>query len=69
MKLEEALVIDPAKHETLWCLGNAHTSYAFLTPDPDEAKINFDYASEFFQKAAEAVNPFNNQAVKIYVNM
>ncbi|TXG56057.1 hypothetical protein EZV62_017370 [Acer yangbiense] len=37
-KLEEALVLNPAKHETLWCLGNAHTSCGFLTPDPTEAK-------------------------------
>ncbi|KAK2636786.1 hypothetical protein Ddye_031578 [Dipteronia dyeriana] len=57
-KLEEALVINPVKHETLWCLGNAHTSCGFLTPDPTEAKINFDQASEFFQRAAD-VEPEN----------
>ncbi|KAH7570495.1 hypothetical protein JRO89_XS05G0119500 [Xanthoceras sorbifolium] len=53
-KLEEALVINPAKHETLWSLGNAHTSCGFLTPDPAEAKVNFDYALEFFRSAADA---------------
>lgn len=58
MKLEEALVIDPSRHETLWCLGNAHTSYALLTPDPEEAKVKFNYASEFFKRAVEAVSLF-----------
>lgn len=47
--------INPAKHDALWCLGNAHTSFAFLTPDLDEARPYFDKASEFFQKAADEV--------------
>ncbi|KAL4587037.1 hypothetical protein LXL04_011686 [Taraxacum kok-saghyz] len=52
-KLDEALAINPAKHEALWCLGNAHTANAFLTPDHDEAKIKFDQAFLCFQKAVE----------------
>lgn len=54
-KLDEALTINPAKHEALWCLGNAHTANAFLTSDQDEAKIQFDLAFECFQKAVEEV--------------
>ncbi|KAF4367610.1 hypothetical protein F8388_011249 [Cannabis sativa] len=52
-KFEEALLIDPLKHEALWSLGNASTSYAFMTPNLDEAKPYFGSAYEFFQKALE----------------
>ncbi|XP_071740104.1 mitochondrial import receptor subunit TOM20-like [Rutidosis leptorrhynchoides] len=52
-KLDEALTINPAKHEALWCLGNAHTASAFLIFDQDEAKIQFDLALECYQKAVE----------------
>ncbi|KAI7727834.1 hypothetical protein M8C21_009148, partial [Ambrosia artemisiifolia] len=50
-KLDEALSIDPKKHDALWCMGNAQTSYAFLTPDNDEAKGYFDSAYDYFQQA------------------
>lgn len=58
-KLEEALLINPKKHEALWCLGNAHTSHAFLTPDPEEAKGYFESAAHYFQQAA-AEEPGND---------
>lgn len=54
-KLEEALLVNPKKHDTLWCLGNAHTSHAFLTPDQDEAKEYFDKAALYFQQALDEV--------------
>lgn len=54
-KLEEALVINPAKADTLWYIGNANTSYAFLTPDLAEAKVYFDKASDYFQQAVDEV--------------
>ncbi|KAI3713281.1 hypothetical protein L1987_71855 [Smallanthus sonchifolius] len=50
-KLDEALSIDSKKHDALWYMGNAQTSYAFITPDKDEAKDYFDAAYSFFQQA------------------
>ncbi|EOA24765.1 hypothetical protein CARUB_v10018043mg [Capsella rubella] len=52
-KFEEALLIDPKKHDAVWCIGNAYTAFAFLTPDEAEAKYNFDLAAHFFQQAVD----------------
>ncbi|GAA0150999.1 primary active transporter [Lithospermum erythrorhizon] len=52
-KLEEALAINPKKHDTIWCLGNAYTSSAFMIPDQDEAKVYFDKAAQYFRQALE----------------
>ena len=57
-KLDEALMINPSKHETLWCMGNAHSTSAFMTTDNDEAKISFDQAAQFFQRAVDAVTSY-----------
>jgi len=54
-KLEEALSVNPNKHDALWCLGNALTSQAFLNPDVDEAKVYFDKAAVYFQQAVDEV--------------
>ncbi|KAL3829479.1 hypothetical protein ACJIZ3_018281 [Penstemon smallii] len=52
-KLEEALVVNPKKHDALWCLGNAYTSTALLIPDLDEARVFFDKATTYFEQAYE----------------
>lgn len=49
-------MVNPKKHDTLWCLGNAHTSQAFLIPDQEEAKGYFDKAAEYFQQAVDEVH-------------
>lgn len=53
-KLEEALEVNPQKHDTIWCLGNAYTSLGFLNPDEDEGKVYFDKAAQCFQQAVDA---------------
>ncbi|CAH2034058.1 unnamed protein product [Thlaspi arvense] len=62
-KLEQSLTINPGKHQALWCLGNAYTSQAFLIPDAVEARVHFDKAAEFFQKA-ENEDPGNDLYLK-----
>ncbi|XP_039137714.1 mitochondrial import receptor subunit TOM20-like [Dioscorea cayenensis subsp. rotundata] len=62
-KLEEALQVNPRKHDTLWCLGNAHTSRAFYTPDSDTAKVYFTKATQCFQQALEE-DPGNDVYLK-----
>ncbi|XP_011098890.1 mitochondrial import receptor subunit TOM20 isoform X1 [Sesamum indicum] len=52
-RLEEALVVNPRKHDALWCLGNAYTSNAFLIPDLDEARGDFHKATQYFEQAYE----------------
>ena len=50
------MAVNPKKHDALWCLGNAHTSHAFLTPDQEEAKAAFAKAAVFFQEAVDLVH-------------
>ncbi|KAE8705056.1 putative mitochondrial import receptor subunit TOM20 [Hibiscus syriacus] len=62
-KLEQALSINPQKHEALWCLGNAETSLAFLTNKEDEAGPHFDKAATYFQQAVDE-DPTNEVYLK-----
>lgn len=60
-KLEEALLVSPNRHDTLWCLGNAYTSHAFITPELEEAKEYFNKATVYFQQAVDEVFFFSFQ--------
>ncbi|CAI0381160.1 unnamed protein product [Linum tenue] len=55
-KFEEALDINPSKHEALWGMGNAETNLAFLIPDPDQAEEHFLAAAQLYQRALDEVN-------------
>lgn len=55
LKLKEALEINPKRHDAMWCLGNAYTTTAFMTPDMEQAKPYFDKAADYFQQAVEEV--------------
>ncbi|GAB4847995.1 mitochondrial import receptor subunit tom20 [Ancistrocladus abbreviatus] len=52
-KLEEALTLNPQKHDALWCLGNAFTNHALLSPEINEASSYFNKASDYFQQACD----------------
>ncbi|XP_020675675.1 mitochondrial import receptor subunit TOM20-like isoform X2 [Dendrobium catenatum] len=52
-KLEEALEINPRKHDVIWTLGNAQTSLAFYTEDLEDAKPYFAKAMQWFQQALD----------------
>eukprot|EP00475_Leptophrys_vorax_P046069 TRINITY_DN9758_c0_g1_i1.p1 TRINITY_DN9758_c0_g1~~TRINITY_DN9758_c0_g1_i1.p1 ORF type:complete len:206 (-),score=29.05 TRINITY_DN9758_c0_g1_i1:502-1119(-) len=57
-KFEESLKLAPGKADTLWWLGNAHTTRGFQTPDAMLANVSFDKASDSFRKALD-VDPSN----------
>jgi len=62
-KLEMALVINPKKHDALWCLGNALTSQGFLYADTKKANTFFDRAKSCFERAL-VEEPRNEQYLK-----
>lgn len=62
-KLEEALHVNSTRHATLQCLGNTHTSPAFLVPNKDEAKVYFGKATHYFEQAIPE-NPGDEWCVK-----
>jgi tetratricopeptide (TPR) repeat protein len=40
-KFQQALTMDPKKHDALWCLGNAYTSQGFLSAQKEAAEDLF----------------------------
>ena len=67
LKFEEALQINPKKHDALWCLGNALTSQGFLYADAEKAGEFFTKAADNFRKAL-AEEP-NNEVYKKALEM
>ncbi|KAK1376109.1 Mitochondrial import receptor subunit TOM20 [Heracleum sosnowskyi] len=57
-KFEEALEINPRKHDTLWLLGNAFNNQGILTPDIGDAQVCFGKARDYLEKAV-AESPGN----------
>ncbi|KAL4442114.1 hypothetical protein ABPG77_011375 [Micractinium sp. CCAP 211/92] len=58
-KFEQALALDAARHDALWCLGNAFTSQGFLSAEAASAGRYFDKAGECFRKAVD-LEPAND---------
>jgi hypothetical protein len=54
-KFEEALKMEPKRHYTRWCLGNAFTSEGFLETDGTIAYSLFKQATQCFQQALDQV--------------
>lgn len=52
-KLQQAITLNPKKHDALWCLGNALTSQGFLYADSTRANDFFDKARDCFQRALD----------------
>lgn len=52
-KFEEALKLEPRKHYTRWCLGNAYSSEGFLLTDGTKAYNLFKQATQCFQQALD----------------
>lgn len=63
------MLVNPINHETLWVLGNAFTSQAFLTPDEDEARDFFDKATAYFQQAADEVYLFWYNTILLIIDV